>query len=108
MDDAPIFKLDFICPSCNSHSSVYERTTEIVEDKIDSFELFSWEYDEDEDETITDVQDCGLDVQTTRVNSYGTNSAIEWFCANCDYSLPVDSRGELFMWLYNNKMLIPT
>jgi hypothetical protein len=82
---------------------VYERATEIVEDEIDSMELLSWEGDNLEVITVFDV-----DAQTNRINSYGTDAIVEWFCTNCNWSLPVDNREELFMWLHRNEMLIPT
>lgn len=103
MDHAPIFELDFICPSCNSHTTIVERKMEYAEDEIRTLELLSWKEDNHgQFDVATDVE-----AETTRVNSYETGRDIKWFCYSCNYQLPVDTLPELFTWLHHNKMLIP-
>jgi hypothetical protein len=103
MEHAPIFKLDFICPTCKKHTTIYERSIEVVDDEVCSLELGSWEPGEDDE--ILEVYD--VEAETIRVDSYGYNDEINWYCRHCDWNIPVDSREELFEWLHNHKMLIP-
>jgi len=106
MDETPIFELEFVCPRCNKKSTIVERALEVSEDEIISFELISYEYDE-ENKTITDVAD--IEVATSLVGSYSADpSQRVWLCSLCHQPIPVDSREELFLWLYAENMLVPS